>query len=583
MIHYHITPNPQTHIYHIKLTFIPTQSCHELRLPVWIPGSYMVREFSKNIINLFACQNSKDLPVLQLEKNIWQLEELVIGNIVSIEYQVYAYEFGIRTAHLESSRAYFNPSSLCLYITGCESIEHRIQLNGLPTNWLVATGLTKGKNKHEFLAANYDELIDCPIEMGKLTILDFMVKNTSHKLVLSGVVLKNFDRIRLINDIKKICEVQIDLFGGIAPFNEYYFLLHLGGEIFTGLEHRNSTLLMAKYTSLPLQNAKSDSYLQLLQLISHEYFHSWNVKRIKPQVFNPYCLDRENYTKLLWWFEGITSYYDDLMVYRAGLIDQIEYLKLILDNINNVYKFAGVKQQSLANASLTAWVKYYRQDENSPNSIVNYYVKGALVGICLDLLIRKKSDGKNSLDTVMLGLFNKWQRDGLGIGENDLPDLIKEYTGIDLSAELDLFINTTKMLPLNELFNLFGLQLFSTRGKFSDSGQVSYETESDPVCDQFDLGAKLVKESSGYRITHVYMDGMAQMAGLAANDLIIAINDLKLNNLDESLTLYRVDDELNLTFFRGERLLKSQLKLTSPSANIYHLHMNNKQDLEKWL
>ncbi|MFN7094814.1 MAG: M61 family metallopeptidase, partial [Burkholderiales bacterium] len=500
MINYLITPLPNTHTYHIILTFLANHSEHELKLPAWIPGSYMIREFSKNILNLTARQNTLPIRCQQINKNTWQLTDLVKQQLVEIEYTVYAYEFGIRTAYLDHTRGYFNNTSLCLYLVGSEELPHSIQLKQLPQTWQVATGLTL-LDANSYIAKDYAELIDCPFELGAFTRLEFLVKEVPHYLMLSGTIPKNFDATRLIADLTKICATQIDLFGGIAPFTSYTFLLYLGGEIFTGLEHSNSTALMAPYYALPsLQQSKiNPDYLKLLGLISHEYFHAWNVKRIKPQAFNPYNLDAESYTKLLWWFEGITSYYDDLILYRCGLIDYKAYLQLVLDNINDVYKFKGVQEQSLANSSLTSWIKYYRQDENSPNSIVSYYMKGALVGLCLDLLIRQQTQQHKSLDDVMLGLYTKWQLDGLGIGEEELPRLIQHYTGCDLACEIRQFIESCEGLPLAKLLDLFGITLHTVTGlSYTESGKIIQNETELPKAVQIDLGCKLVKDSLGY-------------------------------------------------------------------------------------
>lgn len=582
MINYVITPDLNSHVYLVKLTFIPQKSNHILKLPVWIPGSYMVREFSKNIVRITADQNGAQCH--QINKNTWNLTNLNTGTEVSINYAVYAYEFGIRTAFLDFNRGYFNNTSLCLYVEGEQQTPHSITLNGLPAGWQVATGLTK-TGVNQFQAQNYDELIDCPVELGDFTRLEFVVKERKHFFVLSGTIPECFDEKRFIADVSKICETQINLFGGIAPFNDYTFILYLGGEIYTGLEHRNSTLLLAPYYSLPVthQTDINDDYLKLLGLISHEFFHTWNVKRIKPQVFNPYNLESENYTKLLWWFEGITSYYDDLILRRSGLIDNKRYLQLITDNINSVYKYAGVSEQTLTNGSLTSWIKYYRQDENSPNSLVSYYVKGALVGLSLDLLIRDKAKNK-SLDDVMLGLYQKWQGDGKGIEEDEFPQLIKRYTGCDLTNEINHFIDTCDELPLEQFLAKFGVTVHTLlQQRQSDTGKIIDSKNALSKITKFDLGCKLVKEHLGYKISFVYNDSIAQQVGLAANDLIIAINDIKLTDFDKQIALFKKDSKLNLSVFRQERLLYITATLTQPSFKIRHLAIDDMQKLSVWL
>lgn len=584
MLKYTITLDQNRHVYIVNLEFTPITHSVTLKLPTWIPGSYMIREFSKNITALYASQKKLSLPSLQINKNSWQISASSTQEVVTVHYEVYAYDSGIRSAYLDSNRGYFNPSSLCLYIEGSEFNNHEVMFSNLPKTWNVVSGLACDTDS--YTARSYDELIDHPFELGELTKISFLVKDTPHFLVLSGNIHQNFSSGRFIADISKICNTAIDLFGGVAPFASYTFLLNLSGEIFTGLEHRNSTALMAPYYALPdLAVEISDDYLKLLCLISHEYFHSWNVKRIKPQVFNPYNLENENYTKLLWWFEGVTSYYDDLIVYKAGLIDQKRYLQLILDNINNVYKFQGATTQTLTNSSLTSWIKYYRQDENSPNSIVSYYVKGALVGMCLDLLIRDGSKGLYSLDTVLLGLYNKWLNDEQGIDEDQLPELIKEFTKLDLHSEINEFVETTHNLPLKKLLDLFGLDLISQIGHYADMPKIS--DMADKLPDIFDskpdLGIKLVKAALGYKITQVYDGSCGQASGLAAFDIIIALNGTLLSNWDKQISLYHIGDTVQLSLFRQDRLLEIPVLISETKLSLSYLQIKDQLKLDAWL
>lgn len=582
MIKYTIIPNINSHTYNVKLSFIASLSTHILKLPVWIPGSYMVREFSKNIVSINTLQMSHKL--IQLNKNAWEISNLTPNTEVNILYNIYAYEIGIRTAFLDFNRGYFNNTSLCLYVDGQQNSKHIITVSQLPQNWQIATGLEKISD-NQYSADNYDILIDCPVELGIFKRLEFNIKGVPLYFILSGTIIKNFDEKRFVSDVAKICQTEIDLFGGAVPFKCYTFILYLGGDIYTGLEHRNSTLLRAPYFSLPVNEQTDivDDYLKLLGLISHEFFHTWNVKRIKPQVFNPYDLDNENYTKLLWWFEGITSYYDDLILRKSGLIDDKRYLKLVTDNINNVYKYNGNKVQTLTNSSMTAWTKYYRQDDNSPNAIVSYYVKGSLAGLCLDLLIRDITKSK-SLDDVLLGLYNKWQQDGLGILEDELPDLIKQYTSIDLSAEIHQFIDTTDDLPIKELLFKFGVTVTSiSNQRQSDTGQVIKDISELPKNSKFDLGCKLLKDAIGYRVINVYDNTIAQDSGLAANDVILAIDDIKLTDFDKQIALYTLGSEISLTLFRQEKLTSVQFKLVEPNFDIGFLQISDKDKLSKWL
>lgn len=583
-IRYIVTPQTAAHHYLVKLIFTARAQSHQLTLPVWIPGSYMVREFSKNIITLGASQNNQTISSCQINKNNWLLEGLTAGDQVEVSYTVYACEYGIRTAFLDAKRGYFNPTSLCLSVAGYENDIHQVQFANLPTDWQVACGLAADDNE-VFSAQNYDELIDSPFELGPFERLEFSVAGVNHYLILSGTI-PPFDRERMISDMQKICDYQIKLFGGVAPYTGYGFILNLSGEIYTGLEHRNSTLLMAPYYAMPNFNRSNDEdYIKLLGLISHEFFHTWNVKRIKPQVFTPYNLEQENYTKLLWWFEGVTSYYDDLVLYRSGVISQEKYLGFITDNLNNVYKFAGVTQQSLANSSLTSWIKYYRQDENSPNSIVSYYVKGSLVALCLDLLIREQSEF--SLDDVMRYLFQQWQQNPVGVGEDEIPALIKAATGVDLAEFIHLATETTELLPFKDLLAKFGLNLNKRIAKnHQDSGkyfeqQANLVTSTNTIT--LDLGAKLDKQSLGYLVKNVYDNTPAQATGLAAGDLIVALNNVKLTNPEKQLAFVCANEDITLTLFRQEQLLSFILKPTASVANVFDLVLADANLLANWL
>ncbi len=583
-IRYIVTPQTAAHHYLVKLIFTARAQSHQLTLPVWIPGSYMVREFSKNIITLGASQNNQTISSCQIDKNNWLLENLTTGDQVEVSYTVYAYEYGIRTAFLDAKRGYFNPTSLCLSVAGYENNIHQVQFADLPEDWQVACGLAADENEI-FSAQNYDELIDSPFELGAFERLEFSVAGVNHYLILSGTI-PPFDRERMISDMHKICDYQIKLFGGVAPYTGYGFILNLSGEIYTGLEHRNSTLLMAPYYALPNLNRSNDEdYIKLLGLISHEFFHTWNVKRIKPQVFTPYNLGQENYTKLLWWFEGVTSYYDDLVLYRSGVINQEKYLSFITDNLNNVYKFDGVTQQTLANSSLTSWIKYYRQDENSPNSIVSYYVKGSLVALCLDLLIREQS--KFSLDDVMRHLFKQWQQNPVGVGEDEIPVLIKAATGVDLAEFIHLATETTESLPFKDLLAKFGLNLTERIAKNHQDGGKYFEQEANLVTPTdtitLDLGAKLDKQSLGYQVKNVYDNTPAQAAGLAAGDLIVALNNVKLTNLEKQLAFLSGNEEITLTLFRQEQLLSLILKPTASVVNVFNLVLADANLLANWL
>lgn len=587
MISYIIAPKPYKNLFNVKLSFVATNKTHQLKLPTWIPGSYMIREFSKNIINLELANSTTRGIVEQVDKNTWQVCGIRPNQKVTLIYDIYAYDFGIRTAYLDVNRGYFNCTSTCLYLVGGEHLPHRVQITELPSTWQIATALDN-VSANMYTANNYWRLIDCPFEMGQLSLLQFKVCGVVHKIVLSGIISPDFNPKQLVNDVKKICQTQIKLFDakGEAPFTQYIFLLHLGGDIYTGLEHCDSTALLAPYYSLPSNFAtkRSDDYIKLLGLISHEYFHAWNVKRIKPQQFSPYNLDTENYTTLLWWFEGITSYYDDLILHRSGIIDDKQYLSLVLNNINSVYKYIGADRQTLANSSLTSWIKYYRQDANSPNALVSYYTKGALLGVFLDITIRSKTNGTSSLDDILRGLYKKWCYDGLGINDDEFIKLIQTFVNCDITKDINQFVYTTKRLPLKRLFASVGVELIEVGNReFSEIGLVIEHNQQIPV-PKFELGAKLSHEAIGFKVITVYNNGLASSLGLCPDDVLIALNGIRLTDTKRQLSALSLSSRLTITYFRREVLYNvTQLITDNQSCTVCYMKVLDSDKLNVWL
>ena len=405
--------DPHAHLFHVTLTIAQPEALQRLSLPVWIPGSYLVREFSRHLQRLAARQDGKPAAVQQLDKCTWQVDCVPSSPLV-LNYEIYAFDNSVRTAWLDTQRGFFNGTSLCLKVHGQETAAHELDLvapKDLPL-WEAATALAPVKvNKRGFgsyYAADYDELVDCPVEMGSFFSGEFKAGGVPHRFVVAGAT-DSFDGQRLLADAQKICEVQIRFWHDRKrpPHRNYLFILNAVDDGYGGLEHRNSTALIASRRDLPRlgETRMSEGYVTLLGLISHEYFHTWNVKRLRPAEFAHYEYGAENYTQLLWFFEGFTSYYDDLLLRRAGVIDDATYVKLLNKTINQVLQTPGREVQSVAQASFDAWVKYYRQDENTANATVSYYTKGALVALCFDLTLRQ--EGSTTLDHVMRAL---WQR-----------------------------------------------------------------------------------------------------------------------------------------------------------------------------
>ena len=563
MISYRIDiHSPNAHLYRVTLTVPQPTATQRLSLPVWIPGSYLVREFARHLSGLEARQGSRSVPLAQLDKATWQAECSGRGALV-VTYLAYAFDTSVRAAFLDAQRGFFNGTSLCLRVEGREAEPHRIELRSLPRGWQVATSMP-ATAANGFEAADYDELVDHPFELGTFWRGQFKAHGVPHELVVAGA-LPDFDGARLLADTKRICETEIAFWHGDAPkrgdipFQRYVFLLNSVDDGYGGLEHRASTALIASRRDLPRVAAKgarpeamSDGYVTLLGLISHEYFHTWNVKRLKPSDFAPCDYTRENYTELLWFFEGFTSYYDDLLLHRAGLIDEARYLKAVAKTVTSVQGMPGRRVQSVAQASFDAWVKYYRSDENTPNATISYYTKGSLVALALDLSLRATGSRRRAtLDAVMRGL---WARSAGGpIVEGDVVDVLREVAGPaqadGLARQLNDWVHGTGELPLKELLKRFGVQW-----------------QAPPATLPQRLGLRVSESAlTGIRITHVLRGGAAERAGLSAGDEVLALGDWRLRRLDDALRLLTSGRPDVLLVSRDQRLLRLMLEVPEPA------------------
>lgn len=585
---YSIRPcSAATHCFEITLKVAkPARKGQVFTLPAWIPGSYLIREFSRHIVSLQASCASKDVGVRKLDKHTWQVEP--VSGSLTLVYQVYAYDLSVRGAYLDESRGFFNASSVFLAVEGYESspcdVEIRAPKGKMFSDWKVATALPAVEVKKSgfgwYRADSYDALLDHPVELGDFQSVSFKACGVPHQFVVSGRF--RGDLKRLARDTKKICEYQIRLFGTPAPFERYVFMLYVGKDIYGGLEHRSSTALVANRDDLPqvAEAGISDGYLKLLGLISHEYFHSWNVKRIKPASFSPYDLSREGYTRLLWAFEGITSYYDDLTLLRCGLIDKPRYLGLLAQTISGVQRGAGRLKQTLEESSFDAWTKYYRQDENSPNSIVSYYTKGSLAALALDLTLRERSAGTCSLDEVMRALWQKWRADGQGLAENEWESIAQKVSGLSLQDFFDSALRSTDELPLEKLLGAQGVDMcWDYADHAGDAGGIGVPQAGRKP--RPSLGVKTAADPLGLRLVHVLDDGAAQQAGLAGGDVLLAVDGLKAYDLDKMLARYRVGEQLTLHLFRRDELLVRDVVLRAQPAATCRLQLQ--QNGGRWL
>jgi predicted metalloprotease with PDZ domain len=547
--------DPHAHEFQVTLTVSRPQAEQVLSLPVWIPGSYMVREFARHLSGLQAEQRGQALALVQRDKTTW-VAHCATNQSLVVRYRVYAFDTSVRTAFLDAQRGFFNGSSLLLKVQGQESAPHRLALQRLPKGWEVATAMapvkvdSRGQGIYE--AADYDELIDHPVELGQFWRGQFTTHGVTHALVVVGN-WPDFDRERLLADTHKICAAQIEFWHGKKkpPFDRYVFLLNAVDEGYGGLEHRNSTALIAARRDLPQlgkPKESSDGYVTLLGLISHEYFHTWNVKRLRPVEFTQVDHSRENYTELLWFFEGFTSYYDDLFLLRTGLIDTPRYLKLLAKTLSAVLSTPGRHVQSVAQASFDAWVKYYRQDENSVNATISYYNKGALIALAMDLLLRSGHQG--TLDDVMRLL---WQRSGGGpVSETDVFDALDAVAGSPVHKALKAWVHGTQDPPWQALLERVG---------------ISWKAEAPNLAQR--LGLKVSESAlTGIKVSQVLRGGAAQAAGVAVGDELLALDGWRLRRLDDAQRILNVSPESTLLVCRDQRVLSLSLSVLGHEGGV---------------
>jgi len=580
-IHYRVeAANLHAHLFRVTLTVPAPAARQRLALPVWIPGSYLVREFSRHLQGLQASQAGHAVPLRQIDKCSWEAH-CTEGKPLTVTCEVYANDPSVRAAWLDSARGFFNGTSLFLRVEGCHSAPHELQIVAHKdmAGWSVATGLEpKRVNKAGFgtyRAADYDELVDCPVEMGRFWSGEFKAGGVPHRFVVAGAP-PVFDGAKLLEDTRKICEAEIAFWHGKealasrtrprTPHKSYLFMLNAVDDGYGGLEHRNSTALISTRKDLPRLGLarQGDGYTTLLGLISHEYFHTWNVKQLRPSEFASYDYGAENYTRMLWFFEGFTSYYDDLLLRRAGLLDDAGYLRLLNKTINQVLQTPGREVQSVAQASFDAWVKYYRQDENTPNATVSYYAKGSLVALCFDLALREH--GKATLDDVMRGLYARCNAGPMS--EGDFTAVLEELGGKTFGREMAAWVHGTRELPLKDLLEKNGVSVFE------DPAQVAQR-----------LGLR-VSETSGLIVKNVLRGGAAEQAGLCAGDEWLGVEvdgeGWRMHKLDDLALYVLTGKELVAVVARDKRILR--LKLTTPTAvTTWRLALRDAALAGRWL
>jgi predicted metalloprotease with PDZ domain len=560
---------PHTHLFDIDIAIKRTTSGPQeerLVMPVWTPGSYLVREFARHVQD-FAVADAAGQPLKweKTNKETWR----VLTNGARewhATYRVYANELSVRTSELNSGHAFWNNANLLMYLDGFLKNPSTVRVLA-PDVWKVATGLpVVAGQKNTFRAENFDILYDSPFEASNFKTLVFNVKGVPHRIVIDGEGNYNPERMRL--DVQKIVEAEVDIMGEI-PYRDYTFILHLRSNAGGGLEHLNSTALgyprfgfrirTGERATSAAPNASETperDYRGFLSLVAHEFFHLWNVKRIRPDALGPFDYTQENYTKVLWVAEGITDYYADLALRRAGLITESDFLSATARAIQQLQNTPGRLEQTVEESSYDSWIKYYRQDENSINSQVSYYDKGALLGLLLDLEIRKRSRGAKSLDDVMRYLYAEFFKKNRNYGPVDFQKACELMAGSSLEEFFNKYVHGTAELDYNAAFEAAGLRLDTAAG----TGIVYF-------------GADVTQDNDRLMVRRVYAGSPAYEQGLNAGDQIVAMDNMRVTRdfFHARMAEKKPGDLINLTIFRFDDLSTLLIKLADSREGPYRI------------
>ena len=565
-IFYRITPKDlHAHIFHVEIKLENANPLGQVfSLPNWVPGSYLLRDFAKHIVSISAYSGEQAVILKKLDKNHWIAHPGYA--ILTIAYDIYAFDLSVRCAYLSKQRAFFNGSSVFLQAVGFEQLPCELRIDYPIANnlskWGCATTL-KAVSKHKdfevYAADNYQDLIDNPVEMADFTRFEFALNNIPHTMTISGQHTTDISRLKA--DLLKICQHHIDFFGSCVPFDEYLFLTLVSSKDYGGLEHKKSSSLICSTKQLPtLDRVDIDpDYSRFLSLCSHEYFHAWWMKTIKPACFHQLDLNTENYTEQLWIFEGFTSYYDELSLLRTKILSATQYLTLFAQTATKVQKCAGRHKQSLAESSFDAWTKFYQQDENASNAIVSYYTKGALLAFVLDIEIRKRTDDNKSLDNVLRLIYQQYQQTGL---ENDTVQKVVEHlTQSNFTEFFDAYLYGVAELPLKAAFDYVGIDLQFVH-KQNDLSK---------------FGIAISKNAEYATVREVFDKTCAQTAGLYVADKITHIDSSKIsaNDLAVKIDSYAKNSTIQLDILRDELPLKLSATITDSAKTHCTLSINN--------
>ncbi len=583
---YRIWPkNPAAHLFEVRVTVAnPDADGQVFAMPAWIPGSYMIRDYAKHVVSVRAESDGRDVAVEKLDKSRWRTAGT--DRELTLVLEIFAHDESVRGAHLDLTHAFFNGTCVFPAVVGQEGLACDVDIVApeppAGKRWRVATSMRRaGAAEYDFgtyTTNDYAELIDHPVEIGPLSIGEFEAGGIPHAIAIRGKT--RVDMARLCHDLQQVCEQQMSFLGAPADLDRYLFLLNAPGSGYGGLEHRWSSALICARDNLPARGDEgvSDEYRTFLGLVSHEYFHLWNVKRMKPARFTPYDLSQETHTGLLWVYEGITSYYDDLALVRSGMITVESYLELLGRTVTRVIRGGGRRRQSIEESSFDAWTKFYKQDANATNAVVSYYAKGALVALALDLKLRDETDGRVSLDDVMKEAWRRWGETGEGMPEEGFEQLCIEVSGLDLEDFFNATVRGTGELPLESLLGSHGVDYFlrCATGGTDKGGMPSGEGNLPAVW----LGANLGTRGDKTVFLSINNDGPAEAAGVSPGDELVALDGLRASiaGCEARTRRYRPGDKSELTVFRGDELITLRLKWAEAPTDTCYLVLNGDVD-----
>ncbi len=544
---------PQNHYFEVKMELSDFKNATlDLKLPVWAPGSYLVREFASKIDLVKATDDKgKSLPINKVDKNTWRVETKKAKKII-VKYEVYSFELTVRTSFLDLTHGYVNGTSVFMYVDGFKNLSGNLTVIPFHTFKKVTTALPKRNdgiatdNAFYYTFNDYDQLVDCPIEIGNQVEFTFMAAGIPHHVAMYGEA--NYDIERLKFDMAKIVESTTNIFG-FNPNKEYWFIIHNTTNGGGGLEHTNSTTLNVRRWSY-----EGSAYLGFLSLVAHEYFHLWNVKRLRPIELGPFDYDKENYTSLLWVMEGFTSYYDELILRRAGFYSEEDYINKLFGTINSVENQPGNKVQPVAHASFDAWIKAYRPNENSYNTTISYYSKGQLIGVICDAMIIDATNGKKSLDDFMQVMYDKYYvKAKRGFTEAEFKKEMELITGTNLDQFFADYIHGTTTIDYNTYFSKVGLSVFN-------SGS------TEPF-----FGTSLADESGKLIVKRVQPGSAAEDAGVSVNDEILAVNGFRASQkgFSDYLGKLVVGEKFKLLVSRDDVLMELNASMGEITKALY--------------